>query len=70
MEIFNQFGRFMGTIFRTSFWFAIFIIAFAIYFVLSNFVELVIFGATCMSFYLVYKGANLYFAYLKKKYNL
>ena len=70
MEIFNQFGRFLGSIVRTSVWFAIFIIVFAIYFVLSNFVELIIFGATCMSFYLVYKGANLYFDYMRKKYNI
>ena len=70
MEIFNQFGRFLGSMLRTSVWFAIFIIVFAIYFVLSNFVELIIFGATCMGFYLLYKGANLYFDYMRKKYNL
>jgi hypothetical protein len=70
MGILNQFGNFLGSIIRTSIWFAIFIIVFAIYFVVSNFYELVIFGATCMSFYLIYKAANLYFDYMRKKYNL
>jgi hypothetical protein len=70
MEILNQFGRFFGSIIRTSILFAIFIIVFAVYFVVSNFYELVIFGSTCMGFYLLYKGSNLYFDFLRKKHNL
>ena len=70
MEILNQLGKFMGSIIKGSFWFAVFIVVFAVYFILSNFIELIIFGSTCMGFYLIYKGANLYFDYIRKKHNL
>jgi len=70
MEIFNQFGRLIGSVIKTSIWVFIFILFFTIYFAVSNFLELVIFGSTCLGFYILYKGSNLYFSYLKKKYNL
>jgi uncharacterized membrane protein YesL len=70
MDIIRDFGSFIGSILKSFVWLTIFIICFTIYLVLSNFLEMVIFGSTCMAFYLVYKGSNIYFDYLKKKHDI
>jgi hypothetical protein len=70
MGIIRDFGTFIGSMLKSFVWITIFIIGFTIYLVLSNFLEMVIFGSTCMAFYLVYKGTNVYFDYLRKKHNI
>ena len=70
MEIFNQFGRFLGSMLRASFWAVAISFVLIVYFVVNNFLEVVIFGATVFGFYILFKAANFYFDYLRKKHNI
>jgi hypothetical protein len=55
---------------KASFWTVVVAFALIVYFVVNNFQEIVIFGSTVLGFYILFKAANFYFDYLRKKYNV